>query len=411
MRAIDTHRAQLEAIAERRAPALGSWLDGVAMDPAAIAPEPLPPLPGFPFLHAGSGAVVVGPTGGGRSSLVQACAYDAAREGLRVAYLGCEVTEAEFQARAGDLALRRDDAIDDTLRTELAAVRYLNLASVIALAWENPDGWVVDVAARFDVLAIDPLSAVASTLDLDFDQSKAEFVRFYDRLVQPLVAGGTTVLMLDNVGHAIEARGRAKGASAKSDRADLTFACSLQTNPVGLVVTARKVRTVRAPFARGQEWIFDRETQRVTRRGGEQRDGAAFRPTTLMERVSRAIEDKPGLTRRALRAAVKGKHEAKQLALELLIAEGYVEQREDGAHPTHHSVMPYRADHDTGPRSPCAPRVDPEASGSTVVPRSLTYKDRGTGDHPAAGPVVVPNNSTALGRAEAPLARHTMEAA
>jgi hypothetical protein len=407
MRAIDTHRAQLEAIAGRRAPAEGSWLDGVAMDPAAVTAEPLPPLPGFSFLHAAAGAVVVGPTGGGRSSLVQACAYDAARHGLRVAYLGCEVTEAEFNARAGDLALRRDDTIDDTLRAELAAVRYLSLPSVITQAWENPDGWVLDVPARFDVLAIDPLSAVGSALDLDFDKSNQDFVKFYDRLVQPLVAGGTTVLMLDNVGHAVEARTRARGASAKSDRADLTFACALQTSPVGLVITARKVRTVRAPFARGQEWIFDRETQRVTRRGGEQRDGAAFRPTTLMERVSRAIEDKPCLTRRALRAAVRGKHEAKQLALELLIAEGFVEQRAEGAHPTHISVMPYRADHDSGPRSPRGPRVDPEAPGSTVVPRSPTYKGRGTGDHPAAGPVVVPDDGTPPGRAEAVLARHT----
>ena len=43
-------------------------------------------------------------------------------------------------------------------------------------------------------MAIDPLSAVASTLDLDFDKSNAEFVAFYDKLVQPLVDRGLSIL-------------------------------------------------------------------------------------------------------------------------------------------------------------------------------------------------------------------------
>jgi len=54
-------------------------------------------------------------------------------------------------------------------------------------------------------------------------------------------------------------------------------------------------------------------------------DGATtFRPTYLMEKLSAAIADQPGLTSRALRAAVRGKSEAKDLALELLVNEGYV---------------------------------------------------------------------------------------
>ncbi|HEX3840812.1 MAG TPA: AAA family ATPase [Acidimicrobiales bacterium] len=51
----------------------------------------------------------------------------------------------------------------------------------------------------------------------------------------------------------------------------------------------------------------------------------AFRPTYLMEKLSTAIADSPGLTTRALRAAVKGKNDAKDLALELLVNEGYVD--------------------------------------------------------------------------------------
>ncbi|MDP9417217.1 MAG: hypothetical protein M3P48_05150 [Actinomycetota bacterium] len=120
--------AELLVAAAELAPRVGAksdgWLDGAPMDPAAVAVEPVPALPGFPFLHRGVGALISGPTGGGRSSLMEAGAYDAGRAGLRVAYLGSEVTEAEFHARAADLASRRGDRITDELRRDLERVRY-----------------------------------------------------------------------------------------------------------------------------------------------------------------------------------------------------------------------------------------------------------------------------------------------
>jgi hypothetical protein len=301
--------------------------------------------------------VIVGPTGGGRSSLVQACAYDAARVGLRVAYLGSEVTEPEFNARAADLAARRGDVVDDALCVQLAHVRYLNLASVVAHAWRHPDQWVEEVAERFDVVEVDPLSTVASVLDLDFDRSNAEFVRFYDRLVQPLAAAGVAIVLLDNIGHALEARTRAKGASAKQDRADLTFACKLKAKPLGLIMTAKKVRTVRAPFARGDSWVFDRGSQRILR--SEESVDDDFRPTILMERASKAIELTPGLSKRGVRDGVKGDNRALEQALELLILEGYVEARPEGNAVRHHSVRPYRQTDDERPAS-ADEETDPE---------------------------------------------------
>jgi hypothetical protein len=216
------------------------------------------------------------------------------------------------------------------------------------------------------VLVADPLSSVASTLDLNFDQSNAEFVSFYDRLVQPLVNAGLLVVLLDNVGHAIEARTRAKGASAKSDRADLTFSCKRQAHPEpALILTAQKVRSIRAPISRGDSWVFDRATQRITEHGPSAPDAPGFRPTVLMEHVSRVIETEPGLNRRALRAAVKGNHEAKDLALELLAAEGYVERRQEGQAVRHHSTRPFRADDDQ-PDTATVPNRDPTVSLGTV---------------------------------------------
>ena len=221
----------------------GDWIDGTPMDPLAVAADPQPALPGFPFMHRGGcAAVVSGPTGAGRSSLLQACSYDASRAGLRVGYLE-RSDQAEFNARAANLANRRKEAITDGLRADLAQVRYLNLASAITRAWAEPSVWVNGVVSRFDVLGIDPISAVASALAQDFDKSNADFVGFFDRLIQPLVDRGVAVVLLENIGHATEARTRAKGASAKQDRADLTFSCVLKTQPAGLIITARKVRS------------------------------------------------------------------------------------------------------------------------------------------------------------------------
>ena len=367
----------------REAEALdGRWLAGTPMDPAATPAEPLPPLPGFPFLIASTAAIIVGPTGGGRSSLLQAAMYDAAAGGLRCAYLGSEVTEPEFNARAADLANRRGDEIDEELRTQLGLVRYLDLAGVIAHAWEHAPEWVDGIVGRYDIVGIDPLSAVASALDLDFDQRNAEFIRFYDRLVAPLTVAGVTVAMTDNLGHAIEAKSRAKGVSAKQDRADLTFACTLSAAPLGLIVKAKKVRSVRAPFKRDDEWIFTREDQRIAPRGDAPEDpGRSFRPTNIMEKVSRLLEAEPGLTRNAIITAIGGRKANVTLALQLLIAEGFVAIERDRQAHRHNVATPYRA-------------LDDDTTGST---EAQPGPNRGPAPVPAPGPTGAPHTTVGGG--------------
>ncbi len=342
------------------------WLTGRPMDPVGVAAEPLPALAGFPFLHAGTGAVIVGPTGGGRSSLIQACLYDAAQAGLRCAYLGHEVTEPEFNARAAVLAQKREQVVDEELRESLSRVRYLNLESVLSQAWRDGEAWTEGISTAYDVAAIDPLSAVASALDFAFDKSNDDYIRFYDRIVLPLTTRGVTVVMVDNIGHAEDAKSRAKGASAKQDRADLTFSCSPSSSPVGLTIKAQKVRSIRAGHQRGDEWIFEKDTQRIESRGD---DRATFRPTHIMERVSRAIEDGEGLSGNAIRTTVGGRAEYVNLALELLVTEHFVEVHKDGQAHRHHSVKAYREDADPANRvQPCPNRV-PDTVPDTVSNR------------------------------------------
>src|SRR5690606_26747914 len=119
-----------------------------------------------------------------------------------------------------------------------------------------------------------PLSAVAAALGLNFDKDNADYVGWYDRIIEPLRAAGPAIVALDNIGHADDAKGRAKGVSAKGDKADLTF--SVKTTDDGLLITARKVRSVRAAFKRDDTWLFDEATRHVT--AIDQQAHTAFRP-------------------------------------------------------------------------------------------------------------------------------------
>jgi len=60
-----------------------------------------------------------------------------------------------------------------------------------------------------------------------------------------------------------------------------------------------------------------------------------------MGRISRAVEEAPGLSKRGIREAVNGTNSTKDYALELLVLEGYVEAREVGTAIQHHSLRPY----------------------------------------------------------------------
>ena len=67
-----------------------------------------------------------------------------------------------------------------------------------------------------------------------------------------------------------------------------------------------------------------------------------FRPTILMERVSRYVEEHPGLSGRAIVAAMAGKNEHKRLALELLRQEGFITIDRAGSSLQHKSAHPFR---------------------------------------------------------------------
>lgn len=108
------------------------------------------------------------------------------------------------------------------------------------------------------------------------------------------------------------------------------------------------------------------EAQAATERGEK------FRPTHLMERVSRYLEGVPAASQRAVCKSVSGKTDALRLALECLVEEGFVKLGPMGYEVAHAYREP--VDISTAPpaphRAPSAPRGAPETAETPPRPRA-----------------------------------------
>lgn len=211
---------------------------------------------------------------------------------------------------------------------------------------------------RPDLVVLDGLTEAMANDNLN-PLDNIDVAKFFARLPRRIAAMGAAVVIIDHVTKDSESRGRwAIGAQHKLaalNGAAYTFEMLV---PFGrdrhgitkITVTKDRPGHVRR-FAAGTTVAELHLTSndagvtadlRATGSAGD--DDEPFRPTAIMERISKALEHSPALTIRALRAAVKGRNEYKDLALELLIAEGYVGAHKQGQSKYHHSIKPFRGD-------------------------------------------------------------------
>ena len=104
--------------------------------------------------------------------------------------------------------------------------------------------------------------------------------------------------------------------------------------------------------------------------------GEVFRPTVLMERVSRFVEEYPECSTRTIREHIKGKGEAVKQAIEVLVAEGYIDTSPGPRRSIKHtSIRPFTEagdlvdNHENDPSKSSGSPVVP--TGSRVVPEPL----------------------------------------
>lgn len=206
------------------------------------------------------------------------------------------------------------------------------------------------------LVVVDGVTEAMTSSGLDPDRG-VDVAAFYAGTPKWFALTGAAVTMIDHVTKDRESRGRwAIGSERKISGLDgAAYAVEL-LQPFGrgrigkakITISKDRCGYVRQHEAPGRviamfelrSWPDGGVTYSLS--APSSTDGT-FRPTYLMEKVSRSIELHAGLSKNALRQAVGGKAANVDLALELLIAEEFVavERGQRGAHE-HRSLRPFR---------------------------------------------------------------------
>lgn len=326
---------------------------------AALDAGPIPPPvllsrdDGAQLLYAGKTHTVSGEPESLKTWLVLLACAAVITGGGHVVFVDYEDDAQSIGARLVALGCRRSALLD--------RFHYIDPSEPFGDDAKNELG--AAIAERPALAVIDGVTEAMTSHDLD-PMSNADVARFGRRLPAWFVKVGAIVVMIDHVAKNRETRGRyAIGAQHK---------LSLVT---GAAYTIERVK----PFGRGLHGMAkialakDKAGHVRGRSPGDvvgmlhlqsEADGSvlahieppkiaatpvdaeSFRPTILMERISKYVEAHPGLSGRAIVDAVRGKVAHKRLALELLIAEGYVDFIRVGNAHQHKSGQPFRCGSD-----------------------------------------------------------------
>lgn len=376
---------------------LAGFLDG-----SYTAPEPelLPRADGVCLLYRGLTHSLHGESESGKSLLAQI-------EAVRILAAGGRVLFVDFESDPGSVASRL---------LEFGATPSQIAAGFVYVRPEvQPQATAAEAAAflahlrgKFDLAVID---GVTDALALWGAETKDnDGITRWARALPKAIADntGAAVVMVDHVTKDAESRGRfAIGGQAKL--AALTGAAYTVevSQPLGrglrgvIVLRVAKDRPghVRGhsgpmrPSDRTQEAarviidstgaraVVTTEAPRTTT--GE--DARPWRPTAIMEAVSRLLEDAPDpMGSNAIDTAARGKAEHKRQALALLVAGGYVEvSNGPNRAKLHASVKPYRQTADPGsdqyqPTEDDGTHPSPEVVPEVGLGASLSI-DRDTG--------------------------------
>lgn len=376
---LPAHREELEgesgASAEPGIPAGGSSSWRPVPLAAVLADDEVDPPPVFlartdgrALLYRGRIHSVSGEPESCKGWIALAACTERFLAGQRVLYVDFEDTAPSIVARLLALGacaeairdrfvyLRPDQPLDERAR------RYLQEAAV-------------DVT----LVVLDGVTESLAQQGLNLE-SNSDIAAWLELLPRPLARAGAAVVLLDHVVKDREQRGRyAIGAQHKLAGIDAAYTVKVIT-PFGRGREGKVKLTVakdRPGHVRG--FAVERKDAAVIRLISDE-DGAvrvvveppdaaappAFRPTTLIEKLSKAVEAEPGLTTNGVIEAVGGKKDAKREALRLLVDEGYIEQRRDGQAVRHHPLREYRAANDEGQTSPWVPTGSRPGPGAVV---------------------------------------------
>lgn len=321
--------------------------------PGDPAPSILRRADGHALLYAGAVNALYGEPESLKSWIAQVAVAEVLRSGGSAVYLDFEASGRQVFGR-----LRQLGVSDAALRDRFAYIRPDEPLG----GPQREDLQRALIALQPEFAIIDGITDAMALLGFDLNDNK-DYATFNRLLAKPIADAGVCVCLVDHVVKAKDNRG-AYALGAQHKRAAISGAAYTahkttefgrgRTGTVELHVSKDRAGHVSGIAVGAQRRVADitftshgleddaQITVRVDSPDGQ--DGGAFRPTNLMEKVSRALEDAPdGLGSNELRAAVGAKREYVEQAVSALLREEYLRRTPEARGKlVHRSLRPYR---------------------------------------------------------------------
>jgi RecA/RadA recombinase len=315
------------------------------------------------LLYRGGRHDIHGEPGSGKSMAAAATIAEELADGGRVLVLDYEANGDMFVERGLALGIPAE-VLDDPARVAYFNPAHMNGDEIIMFA-----KMVKAFAPTLDV--IDAVGPAMGRQGLDEDKN-ADVARWHADFVEPIRAG-VTLLLIDHVARDPNRQRGGRGgwmklqlldvsygvkrfkAFSRTQEGSLKLSCAKDrfgTYAIGDLVAELHV----TPHDNGDRIDLDVRAPSDTAAGG------SWRPTGLMEKLSKALERRTAADdfpdREDTLDLIPGRAQYKRQALASLVDRGYVDDYQDGRHRRYRSIRPYREADDDGPDP--GPDRDPE---------------------------------------------------
>jgi len=332
-----------------------------------------------PLVYRGKINSLFGESGSGKTWVALLACAQAIWDGNGAVFIDLEDSPVSVAERLMLLGVTRDE-----LYTRFAYIRPSD-PSAHGVVDELTHVETAVTAIGATVVVIDSLGE-AMSLDAVKPNEDDAVAWWHLRVARRLAALGPAVILLDHIVKsrdapelfAIGSQRKRAAIDGHAMRVDLLEPFSRDKGG-RLKLTSAKDR--HGTFSRGQ--VVGEMTFAVTPNGldshlvspvGRDESGAVFRPTALMERISRWLEDHHGAwSQNEVERNVSGKGAAKRTALQLLVDEQYVVQEAASRGFAYRFAQPYRETADTP--EPGLPTPETATASHRVPPRPTASRD------------------------------------
>lgn len=363
--------------------------DLVALARAIAAGEHEPEVPvhlavdgAMPLFYCGRLHSIFGPPGGGKTWIALAALVERLQDGQHVLLIDWEDAEQGTVQRLLQLGATPDDLERFDYRNPTTSLAY-----GMTTIEDDPTPWtmiVMDSAGE---------ALAAQGVELNDDTGTAQWMQLAKRLARR--AEQPSVVMLDHVPkagdepakYAIGSQRKLAAITGASYRCDtLVEPAKGKDGKLRLVVAKDRLgnrpkgSTACEVHVSGGDAAVELRFAISEAQAAHER-GEKFRPTNLMEKVSRWLEINPGASQNKIRVGVQGNAPTKLQALEVLVEEGWVEVTRNGQTNEHRVAHEYRehgtqtpptpVDNSTAPTAPNrAPTAPTDSVGAAVQNRA-----------------------------------------